>query len=121
MALPRAQRVRRTSDFARVRERGSSWTGRLLILAILPLPDEPHAKFGFTVTRRIGNAVVRNKIRRRLAAITGSLAPQIKGPHLIVTIPRHGAVKAEFTAIKAEWIKLATRAGLLLPQPHEPP
>ena len=113
MALPRAQRVRRTSDFGLVRQQGSSWTGRLLILAILPLPDEPHAKFGFTVTKRIGNAVVRNKIRRRLASITGSLAPEIKAPFLIVTIPRHGAVRAEFDTIKAEWIKLARRAGLL--------
>ena len=113
MALPRAQRVRRTGDFARVRQHGSSWTGRLLILAVLPLPDEPHAKFGFTVTKRIGNAVERNKIRRRLASITGSLLPEIKAPHLIVTIPRHGAVNAEFDTIKAEWIKLARRAGLL--------
>ncbi len=113
MALPRAQRVRRTSDFGLVRQHGSSWAGRLLILAVLPLTDEPHAKFGFTVTKRIGNAVVRNKIRRRLASITGSVALEIKTPHFIVTIPRHGAVKAEFDTIKAEWIKLARRAGLL--------
>ena len=117
MALPRAQRVRRTSDFGRVRQHGSSWTGRLMIIAILPLPDEPQAKFGFTVTKRIGNAVVRNKIRRRLASITGSFAPQITAPHLIVTIPRHGAAKAEFETIRAEWSKLARRAGLIPPAP----
>ena len=117
MALPRAQRVRRTSDFGRVRQHGSSWTGRLMIIAVLPLPDEPQAKFGFTVTKRIGNAVVRNKIRRRLASITGSFAPQIKVPHLIVTIPRHGAAKAEFETIRAEWSKLARRAGLIPPAP----
>ncbi len=117
MALPRAQRVRRTSDFGRVRQLGSSWTGRLLIIAVLPLPDEPQAKFGFTVTKRIGNAVVRNKIRRRLASIAGSFAPQINVPHLIVTIPRHGAAKAEFEAIKTEWSKLARRAGLIPPAP----
>jgi ribonuclease P protein component len=115
MALPRARRVRRTSEFGLVRQQGISCTGRLLILAVLPLPDEPHSRFGFTVTRRLGNAVLRNKVRRRLASITGSVFPQITKPHLIVTIPRYGAVQAEFPVLKAEWLKLARRAGLLPP------
>ena len=115
MALPRAQRVRRTRDFATIRQQGASWTGRLLILAALPLPDEPHARFGFTVTKRIGNAVVRNKVRRRLASITAGALPHITSPHLIVTIPRYGAVRAEYETLKAEWIKLARRATLLPP------
>ena len=115
MALPRAQRVRRTGDFAAVRQQGTSWTGRLLILAALPLKDEPRAKFGFTVTKRIGNAVARNKVRRRLASIAGSQHANITSPHLIVTIPRQGAVNADFEALKSEWIRLARRAGLLPP------
>lgn len=117
MALPRARRVRRTRDYGAVRQQGASWTGRLLILAALPLPDEPHARFGFTVTKRLGNAVVRNLIRRRLAAIAAEQLPQITKPHLIVTIPRHGAASAEFETLKREWSKLARRAGLLPPAP----
>ena len=113
MALPRDLRIRRTGEFAMVRSKGASWTGRLLILAVLPLPDEPRARFGFTVTKRIGNAVVRNKIRRRLSSITGAASPLIARAALIVTIPRHGASKAEFSALEAEWTKLARRAGLL--------
>jgi ribonuclease P protein component len=115
MALPRVQRVRRTSEFGEVRRQGASWTGRLLILAVLPSPGEPHPRFGFTVTRRIGNAVVRNKVRRRLTSITAEAFPLITKPHLIVTIPRHGSVQAGFSVLKAEWMKLATRAGLLSP------
>ena len=115
MALPRAQRVRRTGDFAAVRQQGASWTGRLLILAALQLKGEPQPKFGFTVTRRIGNAVARNKIRRRLASISGSQFANITRPHLIVTIPRQGAVNADFETLKVEWIRLARRAGLLPP------
>src|SRR5687768_16787775 len=117
MALPRAQRVRRTRDFAAVRQHGASWTGRLLILAVLPLKDEPQARFGFTVTKRVGNAVTRNKIRRRLATIAGTQHAMIISPHLIVTIPRQGAVNADFETLKAEWISLARRAGLLPPSP----
>ncbi len=115
MALPRARRVRRTSEFVTIRQEGASWTGRLLILAALPLPLESQARFGFTVTKRLGNAVVRNKVRRRLASITAGALPHITTPHMIVTIPRHGAVKAAYDTLRAEWIKLARRAALLPP------
>ena len=115
MALPRPQRIRRTREYGRVRAEGRSWAGRFLILAILPLPDEPHSRFGFTTTRRLGNAVLRNKLRRRFSSIAGSLAPAFTSPHLVVTIPRHGAAGADFEEVKAEWIKLARRAKLLPP------
>lgn len=117
MALPRDQRIRRTSEFATVRNKGASWTGRLLILAAMPLENEASPRFGFTVTRRIGNAVVRNRIRRRLSGIISAVAPDISRSCLIVTIPRHGAARAEFSALQAEWIKLARRANLLPPAP----
>jgi ribonuclease P protein component len=113
MPLPRARRIRRTSEYARVRTEGRSWTGRLLILAVLPLPEESASRFGFTTTRRLGNAVVRNRLRRRFSSIVAEVAAEIAGPHLIVTIPRHGAAGAEFAELQAEWIKLARRAKLL--------
>jgi ribonuclease P protein component len=113
MALPRAHRVRLTAEFAAVRRQGASWTGRLLILAALPLPGEPHSRFGFTVTKRSGNAAVRNKLRRRMAAVIHGLLPQITAPHLVITIPRMGAAQASFATLKAEWSQLARRAGLL--------
>ncbi len=113
MALPRAQRIRRTAEYGEVRTNGRSWTGRFLILAILPLPGEAACRFGFTTTRRLGNAVTRNKLRRRFSAIVAGLAGEFQAPHLVVTIPRHNAVGAEFEELKAEWIKLARRAKLL--------
>ncbi len=117
MALPRAHRIRRTGEFAEVRAKGTSWPGRLLILAVLPLPGEPHARFGFTVTRKVGNAVCRNRLRRRFTTIIDGARAQISGPHLIVTIPRYGAAKAEFADLQSEWVRLARRARLLPPAP----
>jgi ribonuclease P protein component len=113
MPLPREQRIRRTAEYARVRAEGRSWTGRLLILAILPLPEEPQSRFGVTVTRRLGNAVARNKLRRRLSAIAAEYAKEVGVPHLVVAIPRHDSVHASFEALKGEWVKLSRRAGLL--------
>lgn len=112
MSLPSAQRLSRTADFASVRESGRSWTGRHVVLALRPRPDRPHAHFGFTTTKRIGNAVKRNLVRRRLRMIAREFSTQISLTHDIVTIARHSAVKAEYEAVRQDWIRLATRAGL---------
>ncbi|MES2709116.1 MAG: ribonuclease P protein component [Verrucomicrobiota bacterium] len=114
MALPSAQRLSRTADFTSVRESGRSWTGRHLIVAVRPRPDRGHAHFGFTTTRRIGNAVKRNLVRRRLRMIVREFAPRIGLTHDVVTIARHSAVRADYEAVRQDWVRLATRAGLLI-------
>lgn len=113
MPLPRIRRIRRTSEYSRVRAEGKSCTGRLLVLAYIPLPDEPHSRFGSTITRKIGNAVTRNRLRRRLTAIAHSMLDEMASPYLVVVIARHGAPGVEFEALRAEWIRLARKAGLL--------
>lgn len=57
-------------------------------------------RFGFTVTRRIGNAVVRNRIKRRLRETVRQLAPDYaKYDYDYVLIGRQGALKRSFTDI----------------------
>ena len=115
MALSRPRRIRRSGEFAAVREKGASWPGRYFILATLPLDAGGETRFGFTVTRRVGNAVCRNRIRRRLTTVIDRLRGRMAPGFLVVTIPRVGAAKAEFAAIEAEWTRLARRAGILVP------
>jgi ribonuclease P protein component len=112
MALPSDQRLTRTRDFAAVREGGKSWTGRCLILAIRSRPDAIQAHAGFTTTKRIGNAVTRNRVRRRLRMIVRDNFPRLTVTHDIVTIAKYPAVKADYASLKQEWEKLASRAGL---------
>ena len=117
MALPSAHRLTRTRDFTAVREKGKSFASRCLILAILPRPDHTSPHAGFTTTKRIGNAVTRNKVRRRLRTIARHFFPHLTATHDIVTIAKYPAVKAHYADLQKEWEKLALRAGLL---PHSP-
>jgi ribonuclease P protein component len=115
MGLPTEHRIKRTRDFTAVREAGKSVTGRCLILAVRPRPEfaTPHA--GFTTTKRIGNAVTRNKVRRRLRMIVREFFPQLTGTQDIITIAKYPAVKAKFAELREEWQRLARKAGLFLP------
>lgn len=62
------QRLKKRSEFVKV-ARGQRTPRRGFLLQSLPRDEEAGAgpaRFGFTVTKKIGNAVVRNRIRRRL-------------------------------------------------------
>ena len=53
------------ADFVRVQNRGKRHRGRCLLLMVLPNESEK-SRVGLTVSRKVGNAVVRNRVRRRL-------------------------------------------------------
>src|SRR5258708_40333499 len=64
--FPRASRLTRTAEFALVKKDGKAWTGRHVTLGILYRAGESTARLGVITTRRIGQAVVRNPVRRPL-------------------------------------------------------
>ncbi len=69
------------------------------------LPAGP-ARFGFTVTKKVGKAVVRNRIRRRFREAVRTLDPlPARAGHDYVMIARIEALKLPFTALQAELLR----------------
>lgn len=56
------------TDFLRVQARGQRFRGRLVTLLALP-SEADGLRVGYTVSRKVGNAVVRNRVRRKLREI----------------------------------------------------
>jgi ribonuclease P protein component len=70
----------------------------------VPKADEP--RFGFTITRQVGKAVDRNRIRRRLKAAVSGVAPDhAKGDFDYVLIARRPALTTAYAALVAELAK----------------
>jgi ribonuclease P protein component len=94
------QSLRRRSDFSRVQRRGKRQTGPLFVL--LSSEARNGSRIGITVSKAVGNAVVRNRLRRRVKAIldrAGFGQPPFRD---IVLIARAGAGEADFAAVEAE-------------------
>ncbi len=70
-------------------------------------------RFGVITSRKVGGAVVRNKVRRRLRHIQREQHGKILGDVWCVTVARFRAAQATFAELEAEWRKLAKRAGVL--------
>lgn len=113
--LPKKRRISQSRDFRRVREEGKSYRGRHLILGVLADGSLRDIKVGFVTGKRLGPAVVRNRVRRRLRAILVEEGDRVLPGHYLVTVAKVPAVEASFEALKREWIWLGQRAGIFAP------
>ena len=108
--MARHQGLKRPRDFAEVRRRGRSWSNSALVLVALP-NGLGVSRFGFTVGKRVGNAVVRNRIKRRLREVARH-SEVARGWDLVV-IARGEAASANFQGLGVALTSLLRRARLL--------
>ena len=106
----RAQRLRQRQDFSNVYRRGKPYRSDLLIMRALRT-DEPLSRFGFTTSKAVGNAVTRNRVRRRLREAVGSL--HIASGWDIVFNSRVSIAAASYAQIQDTMRTLLDRAELL--------
>jgi len=116
VALIRALRLRKGSEFQRVRQQGRSLTSRLLILAWIPNEDGK-LRIGFVVSKRISKlAVERNYIKRLLSeAIRSSLPELLSGWDIVLSV-RNQITTADLRALEQDIVSLLRRARLLKPE-----
>ncbi len=74
--------------------------------------DEATKRFGVTVTKKIGNAVVRNRMKRRFRALAQELLPAggLAGADHVL-IGRAGGVERDFSKLREEFIAALSKAS----------
>ena len=127
--LPRRNRLHRPAEVQRVRQLGQAWRHPLAILLTCPAAGDgpaisgeheatPPARFAFVASRRVGNAVARNRAKRLLReAVRQNLGELTPGWNCVV-IARQNTPAASFTEVEAAVRQLLSRARLM---PHRSP
>ena len=117
--MKRRYRIKKNERFQAIRRNGRSFANRHLVLCMLP-NGLPYSRFGFSISTRIGNAVERNRIKRRLREATRLRQSTIKPGWDIVFIARRPIRRADYHTMDDACARLLRRARLLLEPPSVP-
>jgi ribonuclease P protein component len=105
-------RLRKNSDFQRVRRKGHNWAHPLLVLCALR-NDLGYSRFGFSASRRVGGAVVRNRAKRLMREAARLRQAMIADGWDVVIIARQPMREANFYQVDRAVERLLRRARLL--------
>ena len=119
MALKRALRLRKSSDFQRVRQQRRSVASRLLILAWMP-NDLAGVRIGIVVSKRISkHAVKRNYSKRLLSEAIRPFLPELSGGWDVVLSARSSLLTANLATLRQD-VQTVLRRARLLPSVQTP-
>ena len=113
-SFPKTRRLTHRSEYERVKRNGITQRGKLLMLNAMPMENSGPWRAGLVTSGRVGGAVVRNRVRRRLREIVRRHQHELRQGVWFVIIARHEAATASYCALEDEWLRLARRASILL-------
>ena len=111
--LAKTHRVVRAEDYRGTVRRGRRITTSSLVAYVLRRADDTPVRFGFIVSKAVGNAVTRNRVRRRLKAASFELLETITPGTDIVMRALPGSAQASWTTLQHD-VRMSVERGLAL-------
>jgi ribonuclease P protein component len=113
-SFSKVRRLTHRSEYERVKRNGITQRGKFLMLSVMPVENSGSWRAGFVTSARLGGAVVRNRMRRRLREIVRRHQHELRQGVWFVIVARQEAATARYGALEDEWLRLARRASILL-------
>ncbi len=109
-----AGRLKRRAEFLRVAGKGRKTPSSGVVVQALDRGDDGPARLGFTVTKKVGNAVIRNRTRRRLreAARAVLSTTEVRGVDLVL-IGRDSTRGRRFTLLVDDFRRALAKLGVI--------
>ncbi|OEH91987.1 ribonuclease P protein component [Bacillus solimangrovi] len=106
-------RIKKNKEFQQVFNLGKSTANRQFIVYVLERKDVEHFRIGLSVSKKVGNAVVRNQIKRYVRQVFLELKEDVNPNNDYVIIARKQAADFDFHETKKSLIHVLKRASVL--------
>ena len=103
-------RLTDSPEFERVYRQGTAYRGRLFSVHAFP-NEHGTPRLGLSISRKVGNAVTRNAVRRRLREVFYSCVSELSGNLDLVVSAKPAAAEATFEELREEFGKSLGRVG----------
>ena len=110
--MQRSRRIASSADFGLARQQGTAYRDARLVLLVRPNGLE-HTRFGFVTSKRLGKAVVRNRLRRLMREAARHRADSMREGYDVVVIATRAAVGSDYQEIIESFGSLIRKAGLI--------
>ena len=102
--------IKKRSEFVRVSRNGTR--AKTPTIVVICLRDESRSDFkvGYTASKKVGNAVVRNKAKRRLRSLVAISIPEFPPGHSFVFIATANTATSDFLTLQSDFLYCVRRA-----------
>ena len=107
-------RIRQGSDFARLKRQGRRLARGCLVINWLELSADSQSRFAVITTRKLGNAVVRNRCRRLLRECFRLHQHALRQPVEMVMIARRSLVGRKYASVEKNYLAVMHDAKLIV-------
>ncbi len=108
--LPKKSILRDKSKFQEVYRHGRSYANRYMVLYVFPA--DPSRKAGFAAGKKLGNAVIRNRVKRMMRESYRLTQGKLSEDYTLLLIGRKAAVEARCNDMQSAFCQLCRRAGI---------
>lgn len=115
--MKKAFRIKKNNDFQAVFTKGSSVANRQFVIYILKKEDKDHFRIGLSVSKKIGNAVKRNQIKRYIRQAFHELSDQVQNGRDYVVIARKPLAEMDYHTVRKS-LEHVLKVGKVLKRPR---
>lgn len=110
--MKRKFRLSKSADYKRVRRYGKSFAHPLIVLIALP-NDLHHSQIAVSTSRSLGNAVTRNRAKRRIRACLQLLVDRISPGWDLIFIARRSIILSSYAQLNTAILEILNKAKLI--------
>ncbi|SDN62299.1 ribonuclease P protein component [Fictibacillus solisalsi] len=110
--MEKQKRLKKNEEFQEVFKRGKSSANRQFVIYALEKNDQPHLRLGLSVSKRVGKAVTRNRIKRVVKEIFMKHEEEIASNRDYIVIARNPTADMDYFEMEKSLLHVLQRAGL---------